>query len=164
VRKRHTGWYVGALAGLVAGLALPSSVMLAKSTGPATPVAAANLLVKLDQAGVTGPSACSDEAGWSIVKGCPITARLQHRLLQHPTEGPDGGADPICRCQNIAPTRVTLLNVKGSVAHVNVRWAFQLPETITFVVVLQHKVWLVDDQFCSGYPNTSIYKSPVGPC
>ena len=155
---RRRIWRHGCVLAALAGLLNLGSAVLAAPARPATPVAAVSLLVNGHLA------ACTDPAGWSPAKGCPITVRLQRRLRQHPTEGRGGGADPICRCQNTAPIRITLHDAKGKVAHVNVRWAFQPPLTITFTAVRQGKIWLVDDTYCAGKPSTSIYKSPVKSC
>jgi hypothetical protein len=125
----------------------------------ATPVGAVRLLVGDGSSGRVG--ACSDAGGWSPAHGCPITGRLQHRLLQHPTEGRGGGADPICRCQNSAPTTLRLHDMHGATAHVNVRWAFNPPNTITFAVLQRGSRWLVDDMYIAACPqSTSIYTNP----
>lgn len=109
---------------------------------------------------------------WSPQSGCPVTGRLERRLRQNPTSGRGGGADPICRCQNV-PTRLDFNVLKKSSGRdvIKVVWIFgtsnptHIPNpAIDFVVVRQGGSWLVDDTYCGGYPSTSIYNTPVAAC
>lgn len=104
---------------------------------------------------------------WSPAAGCPVTSRLERRLRQNPTSGhPTGGADPICRCQNL-PSYLNFHVIKKSntVDLINVIWPWQPSKaTITFTVVNKGGQWLVDDMYCAGYPGTSIYSTPVTNC
>jgi hypothetical protein len=103
---------------------------------------------------------------WSQAAGCPVTTRLQQRLRQNPTSGSRGGADPICRCQNV-PSRLDFRVIQKSNQHdlINVIWPWRPNKAvITFAVVNKSGEWFVDDMYCAGYPGTSIYSSPVTNC
>lgn len=140
----------------------PSSVSSAPALGASTPVGAVQALIATG-----GPTPCrpAQDEMWSQSAGCPVTARLQQRLQSGPTTGPAGGADPVCRCQNIAPATVTLVSTDGRTAEVGARFQFAKPLDIHFSVVQegQGSGWLVDDSSC-GDPSTSIYATPVKPC
>jgi hypothetical protein len=103
---------------------------------------------------------------WSRSAGCPVTSRLERRLRQNPTEGKAGGADPICRCQNV-PSRLDFHVIQKSNERdlINVIWPWQPNKAvITFAVVNVSGQWLIEDMYCAGYPGTSIYSTPVTPC
>ncbi len=108
---------------------------------------------------------------------CPITARLRAWLLAHPI-GPSGGfgarppqnvldGDPICRCQaSIVNAALHVDGVTTTSARVTATIKYGLtPPRITFVVLHRAGSWRVDDAFCQGRPQTSIYRltrsSPV---
>ncbi len=103
---------------------------------------------------------------WSQAAGCPVTTRLQQRLRQNPTSGSGGGADPVCRCQNV-PSRLDFRVIQKTNERdlIDVIWPWQPNKAvITFAVVNRGGEWLVDDMYCAGYPGTSIYSSPVTNC
>ncbi|HZT97288.1 MAG TPA: hypothetical protein VFB34_10695 [Chloroflexota bacterium] len=121
--------------------------------------------------GTSGP--CYQVTPQWTPPACPVTSKLEARLRQNPTSGRGGGADPICRCQNV-PTDLTFTPLLRTPTRdvIEVVWNFGGPSTahsssnpaIDYVVVNRGGTWLVDDSYCSGYPTTSIYNSPVGPC
>jgi hypothetical protein len=93
--------------------------------------------------------------------GCPITARLLNRLR---TANENGNI--ISRSQN-PPQDVTytLLDNDGQTSHVNTSWHFASSSyAITFTVVKVPEGWQVDDSFCTGQPDTSLFNLPAGPC
>jgi hypothetical protein len=100
--------------------------------------------------------ACNALRGQALA--CPITARLRYRL-QHYIRYVET-ANLVCRCQN-PPRAVRWMQTdnNGFVAHVNVRWMYGATNsyTITFVVARQDDGWRVDDAYCAGRPQTSIY-------
>ena len=88
--------------------------------------------------------------------GCPMTLRLQDRLLDAKVS--------ICRCQNGSGTRKIEVEryEGGAVAHVTM---YEGHATYDLIMVLDDDgVLLVDDQTCNGDPKTSIYNDPLGPC
>lgn len=100
---------------------------------------------------------------------CPITPRLRRWLRSHPigASGPGtrprnvlGAYDPICRCQNYVRTvRFHTDSKTRSVARVTANIQFYLErQRITFVVRHASDGWRVDDAYCAGRPQTSIYR------
>lgn len=97
---------------------------------------------------------------------CPETARLRRWLHVRRLPMGDSGL-PFCRCQSGARTvQIRLLESNGRVAHVNAWWDLGPGSfTDTFVVVRQGAGWLVDDEYCGGRPQTSVYTSAgASPC
>jgi hypothetical protein len=133
-------------------------------TGAADPIAAVRALLPSPGAA----TACRPPSGaaFSAAAGCPVTQRLEQRLRANPTGGSAGGADPICRCQNVPATvPVTLETPGGTSALVRASFAFSAspPDDVRFVVLSQGGRWFVDDTYCAD-PSTSIYVSPVRGC
>jgi hypothetical protein len=94
-------------------------------------------------------------------QGCPITARLLNRLRTATENG-----NIISRSQNPPQdVRYTLLDNDGQTTHVNTTWNFASSSyAITFTAVKIAEGWQVDDSFCSGQPDTSLFNPPAGPC
>jgi hypothetical protein len=143
---------------------VPSIAPGMAGTGAADPLAAVRALLPSPGAA----TACRPPSGasFSAAAGCPVTQRLEQRLHANPTGGPAGGADPVCRCQNVpAPVPVTLETPGGTSALVRASFAFtgSPPDDVRFVVLSQGGRWFVDDTYCAD-PSTSIYVSPVRPC
>jgi hypothetical protein len=88
---------------------------------------------------------------------CPLTDRLRLRV-----------SDPnvrLCRCQNISSTReVEPLSERredgGGIVRVTL---YEGTTSHDLVVVASGGEWLVDDDFCTGRPETSIHEYE-GPC
>jgi hypothetical protein len=96
---------------------------------------------------------------------CPMTTRLKRRANQLAKLG----ANPICRCQNTAQSiEMSYANRSGVRATVATVWRYgpHSKESITFVAVrtVGMSSWQVDDSYCTGHPNTSLYMTPKGPC
>lgn len=96
---------------------------------------------------------------------CPMTGRLKKRA----NELGKLQANPICRCQNTAQSiTMSFAHRMGSRATVDTTWRYGpgSKESITFVAVRASGMagWQVDDSYCTGQPNTSLYKPPKGPC
>jgi len=102
---------------------------------------------------------------------CPLTSRLRNALArelrwerQH-TRG--GNGNPFCRCQN-TPTRVVVSGVLnyGATADVSTIWYYGPTNLLrlSFFVRRLAGGWLVDDNFCTGYPSKNMYHIPIGPC
>jgi hypothetical protein len=143
---------------------LPLPAAAAPAFGTATPLQAVVTLLRPFYSGVAGNAlACNALRGQ--VLACPITARLRYRL-EHPIRFKENG-NLVCRCQN-PPRAVRWMQTdnNGFVAHVNVRWMYLATNsyTSTFVVARQDDGWRVDDAYCAGRPQTSIYNPPTGPC
>jgi hypothetical protein len=103
---------------------------------------------------------------------CPETPRLLHWLAVRRLPVGDSGL-AFCRCQSPPrAVRVWQLDNNGHMAHVAVRWMFGQagsPRTIstdTFVVLHRSIGWLIDDEYCTGHPWTSVYRGAAGaaPC
>jgi hypothetical protein len=95
---------------------------------------------------------------------CPVTARLLQRL-QNPIAGQETG-NLVSRSQN-PPQSVTITPVDntGQLAHIDTKWQYGTSSySITFAVVKEADGWRVDDSYCTGAPQTSIYNPPTGPC
>jgi hypothetical protein len=152
----------GLLPALSAGAALPVT-RTAASPGTTTAVQAVAALL----AAFTKPSvshACDAVRG--AVDACPITPRLRY-YLQHPPRTAGGGANLVCRCQN--PPRFIHWQQRdnnGYQAHVTTLWTYGAgaKPNITFVVARQAPGWSVDDTYCAGRPETSLFVIPAGPC
>jgi hypothetical protein len=130
--------------------------------GTATPLQAVITLVRPFLSPGPGTNACNALTG--RIRSCPISARLRYRL-QHYQRGENGNL--VCRCQN--PPRAlhwTQTDTNGFVAHVSTRWLYGASSayTITFVVGREEDGWRVDDAYCGGRPQTSVYNPPTGPC
>ena len=100
---------------------------------------------------------------------CPVTPRLRYRL-NHPDRPAPGclgscTPDAICRCQNTAINIIMRsLDNNGLVAHIHTRWGYyQSALRLTFTVLHGYGGWLVDDVYCTGRPDTTVYKRIV-PC
>jgi hypothetical protein len=153
---------VGTL-GAVAVAALPIWAAPAVTQGTATPLRAVLVLVRPFSTPDAAQGACNALTGQ--VASCPVTPRLRYRL-QHPVRQRENG-NLVCRCQN-PPRRVRAAQTDRNpfVAHVDTRWVYgaSLAYTITFVVARQDDGWRVDDAYCAGRPQTSVYNPPAGPC
>jgi|GEM_PF-3462860 len=150
-----------ALLVMLFGLMLVAPQSTANAAGAATPEAAVSTLIKTLHDPTASGAGCNALTG--RVDDCPITAKLRARL-QKPAPGENGNI--VSRSQNPAQSvAVTLVENDGQTARVNTRWEYGAGSyTITFVVVKEADGWLVDDSYCAGNPQTSIYNSPVGPC
>lgn len=95
---------------------------------------------------------------------CPMTTRMKKRANQLGKLQ----ANPICRCQNMVQVlTIGYANRHGATATVATRWNFGgSTEDITFITVRTTGMssWQVDDSYCTGRPNTSLYKPPRGSC
>lgn len=159
---------LGAAALLV--LSLPAAPTLASGTvipapasGAGTPLQAVLALVRPFSTPGTTQGACDALGGQ--VAACPVTPRLRYRL-QHPVRYQENG-NLVCRCQNPPRSvRSTQRDRNPFVAHVDTRWVYGASRayTITFVVARQDDGWRVDDAYCAGRPQSSIYNPPAGPC
>jgi hypothetical protein len=164
-----------ALCRIAAGTALLFSLTdvgrAGTSTMPAQPQTAVRILLVVRH---TARYPCA-RAEWKRTETsafgprCPITPRLRRWLRAHPS-GPSGPGtrpptvlgdyDPICRCQNdVRTVRFHTDSDSGGVARVTATIAFY-PEAqrITFVVLHAPDGWRVDDTYCAGRPQTSIYQ------
>lgn len=134
----------------------------AQPLGASTPVEAVQALMPTG-----GVTICRPSSGprFAQAAGCPVTTRLEQRLQSNPLSGPGGGADPVCRCQNIAPATLAGGGAAGGTANVKATFQFQPPLVIQFVVVQQGQGsgWLVDDSLCADMTG-SIYDTPVKHC
>lgn len=137
-------------------------VPAATTTGAATPIqAVATLLAPF---AAPGPPRGACDAVTGRVQGCPITPRLRYRL-EHFQAGENGNI--VGRTQNPPRSlRWAQIGNNGFVARVNTRWDYGASNSyaITFVVARQDDGWRVDDAYCAGRPQTSIYNPPAGPC
>lgn len=140
-------------------LVLPAAALAA---GTATPEEAVSALVKPFYTPGAGGGTCDAVTG--KVDGCPVTTRLLDRL-QHPDSGP-GSGNIVGRTQNPPQSvSISLLDNNGQTSRVNTRWQYGSSSyTITFVATKQADGWAVDDSYCAGHPETSIYNAPTGPC
>ncbi len=88
---------------------------------------------------------------------CPITTRLRLRVAS-----PDVR---LCRCQNASNTReIEALDERSDDGGGIVRVTMYQGNTIyDLVVVREGGDWRVDDEYCAGQPETSIYEV-AGPC
>jgi hypothetical protein len=178
-----------ALIGTLSSTAASSSPLSARSDVhlPATPLAAVRLMACPASSPIDTKNCPKHPSGWvqpcyrggkndtptwSRKNGCPITNKLRRRLLQNPTSGTGGGFDPICRCQE-DPQKLTLAvaRMKSGRAWVDEVLEYGTAANhyrerhhITFVVVKQMHVWLVNNTYCTGKPKTTIYHSPVAGC
>jgi hypothetical protein len=139
----------------------PTPTLTATSTivAAATPLEAVETLLKPFYSQGASSSTCNALSG--KFEGCPITARLLNRLKNATENG-----NIISRSQN-PPQNITLSLVDndGQTAHVNTTWHIGTGSyTITFVVVKVADGWQVDDSYCAGQPDTSIFSPPTGPC
>jgi hypothetical protein len=139
-----------------------SSPSTTASTQPAaranTPELAVKALLPVDPG--QSSNACWPAQGNPFTSpSCPITDRLRQRLTTV-----NQNADPVCRCQNVAPTTVQPASISGSTARVRVTFNFpSSPYDMTFTAVKQGGLWAVDDTSC-GNPPRSVYDDPLGPC
>lgn len=124
-----------------------------------TPVHAVTTLVKPFTGSQYNNAACNPLKG--KLAACPITQRLLQRLQTAKENG-----NLICRCQNPPRwTRVWLYSRSGTTAHVEVMWDYGGTwYPMVFVTVMRHGGWLVDDQYCTARPSTTVYHTPAGPC
>ena len=144
-------------------LLLPLSAGAApNAVGASTPEEAVSIIVAPFYTPGQNDAACNALTG--KLDGCPLRPRLLDRL-QHPIVGVETG-NLISRSQNPPQTvRVSLIDNDGSMAHVDTRWDFGAGYySITFVVIKEAGAWNIDDSYCTGHPQTSIYQSPTGPC
>lgn len=118
------------------------------------------LLVSPFLAGPTGKASCDPVTGKTAT--CPLTSRARAQFNKASQQ-----ANAFCRCQN-TPTKITLgkTRLKGTSAQVDTNWFFggKLAYRLTWVTVHRGGKWLVNDQFCTGRPKTTVYKLPAGPC
>ncbi len=139
--------------------------VLASGPAAATPVEAVRILVS----GGTpqGPVRSGCELTRRTYQTCPVTDRFLRRL-ERLSQAAFG--EPISRGsgQDLSPSvRVTEIENTGTAALVNAGFESGLPTvTITFVVRGQRGQWLVDDSYCAGRPETTIYAAPnpIPPC
>jgi hypothetical protein len=131
--------------------------------GALDPVQAAQMLIlPLHYPEDPTQTVCRPAAGtsYSQAAGCPVTKRLEARLQSHPTPN----VEPVCRCQNTAPTDITTVSNDGETANLQVTFRFpDKPYSEIFIVVNAGGRWFVDDTTC-GTANSSIYLTPVKAC
>ena len=134
--------------------------VFANGPAAATPVEAVRILVS----GGTpqGPVRSGCEPTRRTYQTCPVTDRFLRRL-ERLSQAAFG--EPISRGsgQDLSPrVRVTEIENTGEVALVNALFEPAPPEyIITYVVRGQRGQWLVDDSYCAGRPETTIYASPI---
>lgn len=141
-------------------LAAPSSrAASGHATMAATPVQAVTVLVRPFSGSRYNNAACNALKG--RLADCPITPRLRQRLR---TANENGNL--VCRCQNPPRwMRAWLYSRRGSTAQVEVMWDYGATwYPMVFITVLRQGGWLVDDQYCTARPSTTIYHVPAGPC
>ena len=131
----------------------------------ATPVEAVTILVS----GGTpqGPVRSGCGLGQRTYRDCPVTDRMRQRLEQG-SQAAFG--EPVSRGsgQDLSP-RISVAEIErsGDVALVNAGFEGGVATvTITYVVRGQGGTWLVDDSYCAGRPETTIYTqpNPIPPC
>jgi hypothetical protein len=89
---------------------------------------------------------------------CPVTDRLRQRL-------DSDSFVRLCRCQNASDTReieplVERLDDGGGIVRVTL---YEANTSYDLVVIAGAAGWLLDDQYCAGRPETSIY-ADASPC
>jgi hypothetical protein len=102
-------------------------------------------------------NACLEE-----VIACPYTLRLLRYLLDGNSDSNFGRSE-----SPIYPVRIRQIHNSGHSVAVDVGWSdggSQVIQTTTFLVDHEHTGWLVDDQYCSGHPKTTIRGLHAGPC
>lgn len=131
----------------------------------ATPVEAVTILVS----GGTpqGPARSGCSLGQRTYRDCPVTDRMRQRLEQG-SQAAFG--EPVSRGsgQDLSP-RISVAEIErtGDVALVNAGFEGGVARvTLTYVVRGQGRTWLVDDSYCAGRPETTIYTqpNPIPPC
>jgi hypothetical protein len=130
-----------------------------------TPLTKADL-VKIAHEVFKGPHA--EECGRDR-STCPITGRLEARIIQltTPAAGGPGPVAPFCRCQNGAQSMSVTpeLTRNGGIAHVTLDYGPPVQSKIDLVVVTSNDRPLVDDTQCTGRgPSTSIYTARLAGC
>ena len=163
---RWMGRAVRAVAAALTAALLAAVPVMASGSVNGTPVEAVRTVVN-------GPLTDTVCRGWTWTgtrssdngnAGCPITPRLRAWLSRHPEGGdlcpPRGctgtliyGMNPICRCQGVSGFTFRLLS--RSPARATVLW---VQRHLVFVVLPSHGGWLVDDTYCKGRPQTTIYR------
>ncbi len=105
--------------------------------------------------------------GAAATVSCPFTTRLTAAVTAAiAAQGPGGGADPVCGCQNLDPNQVASYTVGtppgGGTIHVT---AFGSPH-VAYVVIRSGTAFLVDDIIYCTPTVTSIYvgEKPSGGC
>jgi hypothetical protein len=96
--------------------------------------------------------------GAAATVSCPFTTRLTAEVTAAiAAQGPGGGADPVCGCQNLDPNQVASYTVGtppgGGTIHVT---AFGSPH-IAYVVIWSGTAFLVDDIIYCTSTVTSVY-------
>ena len=104
------------------------------------------------------------------VRACPLTTRFLNRL-RHPDPRPKGclggcTLDPVSRAENTTYwIALTVVGNNGTTAVVNTRWSFdQGKHRLTYTVLRTEFGWQVDDSYCTGHPETTMYRVPVRSC
>jgi hypothetical protein len=95
---------------------------------------------------------------------CPITSRLETRIIQltTPSASGPGPVAPFCRCQNGAQSMSVTpeLTRNGGIAHVTLDYGHSVQSKIDLIVVKSNDRALVDDVQYTGHgQSTSIYAS-----
>jgi hypothetical protein len=145
-----------------AGYRLPSKI------GRASPGVAAQSVACFG-ANVHGcPSKPSPGAACKNLPACPVTARLQRRIVKL-GPAPNGcDCDPIIRAQFV-PSSVRFGATVQSAMRAKTKVVYQMGHGYglsreTFVSVKRGSGWLVTNIYCTGKPQTTIYSSPLKPC
>jgi hypothetical protein len=93
-----------------------------------------------------------------VAPPCPVTQRLGERLAAAPMSGSAGGADPVCRCQNLGTPVFKLTSPRGGdTAVVSEDRGFG-PPLLRWTLIKVAGSWYVDDQDM-GCSATSIYSA-----
>jgi len=150
------------LALLVTALFAAGAAQPVRASGHAatTPTDAVTILVRSGTP--QGPVRSDCDLTRRTYRACPVTDRLRQRMEQL-SQAPFG--EPVSRGsgQDLSPRiGVTEVSKSGGVALVNASFEGGLGAVnITFVVRGQGREWLVDDSYCAGQPETTIYRSPI---
>ena len=100
---------------------------------------------------------------------CPITGRLETRIIQltTPSASGPGPVAPFCRCQNGAQSMSVTpeLTRNGGIAHVTLDYGVPVQSKIDLVVLKSNDRALVDDTLCTGRgSSSSIYAARLVGC
>jgi hypothetical protein len=106
----------------------------------------------------SGGDCLQASGGAAATASCPFTPRLTAAVTAAiAAQGPGGGADPVCGCQNLDPSQVASYTVGtppgGGTIHVT---SFGSPH-VAYVVIWSGTAFLVDDIIYCKSTVTSIY-------
>ena len=150
---------------VVAALVVTGGAVYGSGHEAATPVEAVTILVSSGTP--QGPVRSGCEPTRRTYTACPVTDRFLQRL-EYLSQAAFG--EPISRGsgQDLSPSvRVAEIERNGDVALVDAGFEGGVSTvTLTYVVRGQGGTWLVDDSYCAGKPETTIYGAPrpILPC